>query len=412
MTATAFAVPSTTQEADPVAEFIASLILTGEYSPGRYGITEAAIRRHNKVHAFALEHQKVVGRAPEPDLIRRKFPSFRFVHDMPVEWAAVQLRNEHLETQLKLLVSQASRQLVEGDPHAAWSLLSNGMRTIQPSAARPVNIFDEAIMREVLPEPYPVGIRSLQELTGGIRPGELWYVGARPGRGKSWDLLRHAMAAAEAGRDVVLFSMEMSVRDLGDRLLALIYNWDTILSWSEDRKVRAAKAWMKDKGTIGIIDPSIQRCDVLAVEAAASPNTLLLIDHVGLMRSTSGNRAVEDYKFAASISNDLKEIAQRYKVPIIAASQTNRRSENHKMPSLTDLAQTDAAGQDADLIYVISSTVGSAIQQDVLVKNRRGQAGVNWYTHFRPHRPSFEEVSRQQARTLLENEAGAMNLLV
>lgn len=409
---TAFAAPTTKEDADPVSEFIAALILTGEYNPGRYGITDEAIRRHRKVHAFCMEHQQVAGTAPEPDLIRRKFPSFTFVYDMPVEWAAKQLRDENLEIKMKVLVSQASKQLVDGDPHAAWSLLTDGVRTIQPNATRPVNIFDEAAMREAIPEPYPVGVPKIQELTGGIRPGELWYVGARPGRGKSWDLMRHAVAAASAGRDVVLFSMEMSLRDLSDRLLALIYNWDVILGWDDDRKVRAAKAWMKDKGTINVVDPSMQRCDVMAVEAAAAPNTLLLVDHVGLMRSTSGNRAVEDYKFAASISNDLKEIAQRYKVPIIAASQTNRKSESNKMPSLTDLAQTDAAGQDADLIYIINSMLGSAVQQNVMVKNRRGEAGVHWYTHFRPRRPSFEEVSRLTARTLLENEAGSMNLLV
>lgn len=396
---------------DAVADFISALILSGQYTPGKYGVTDEAIRRHRKVHAFCMEHQKVAKAAPDPDLIRRKFPDFTITYDMPIEWASVQLHNEYLEVRLSHLVSKASRHLVDGDPHAAWQLLNTEMRGIQPSTIKPIDAFDEALMTEVRPDPIPVGIKTLQDVTGGIRPTELWYIGARPGRGKSWDLIRHAIAGVSAGWDVTVFSMEMSARDMSDRILAVIYGWDAVHGWDDKRKVAAAKEWRKDKGTIGIFDPSMIRCDILAIEAAAKPNTMLMVDHVGLMRSVAGIRASEDYKIAATVSNDLKEIAARYKVPVIAASQNNRKSESNRAPSLTDLAQTDAAGQDADLVYSITAAAGSHVQQSTVVKNRRGEAGVRWYTDFRPHRPSFEEISRLKAKTMLENESGGLDLL-
>lgn len=406
--------PATTSEEDAVADFISGLIVSGEYRPGAYGIPEAAIRRHRKVHQYCLDHQEAMGRAPLPELIRRKFPDFPLTMDMPAEWAAHELIRDYRGSLVARALSSASSHLISDEVDAALEVLRDLGSGTAITSARPVDLLDANLMDAELADPCPVAIDPLMDLTGGIAPGELWYIGARPGRGKSWDLVRHAEAATAAGWNAVIFSMEMTAKALQERYLALLFGWDTVLGWREDASGRDGliEPERERRGSFMVYDPSMIRCDTTAVAAAAaSPNTLLLIDYVGLMKTPAGNRSIEDHRIAAAISNELHEIAVAYKAPIIAAAQLNRASERGSSPSLTDLAQTDAAGQDADLVYSITASSGSRVQMSTVVKNRRGESGTRWYTEFRPSIPRFTTISRSRAQTLLDTEASNADLI-
>lgn len=405
----------TSSDEDEVADFISGLIMSGTYRPAEYGVPPEAIRRHRKVHQYCVEHQQATGTAPQPELIRRKFPDFPLIEDMPASWAAAQLLKEHQAYIATQAVAQAGRHLIEGEVDEAIVVMKQMAQTSSFNSVQPVNMLDMRLMDAERPEPCPVGIDVLQEQTGGIVPGELWYIGARPGRGKSWDLIRHAKAATEGAWNVVLFSMEMTADQVQERYLATLFGWERVLRWRMNPEGRdeAVEAISASHGSFSAYDPGMIRCDTNAVAAAAANSscTLLMIDYVGLMKTQAGVRSIEDHRIAAAISNELKEIAVSYKVPIMAAAQLNRGAERGTAPSLADLAQTDAAGQDADLVYSITAAPGSKVQQSTIVKRRSGPAGLRWYTEFRPDRPSFTTITRTRAQTILDNEAGALDLL-
>jgi replicative DNA helicase len=402
------------EDTDPVADFISALVLTGKYRPEMYGIPNEAISRWRKVHEYCLEVQGVVGEAPKPEQVRRRFPNFPFVTDIPAEWASHELHGEYLHRRLAKHAAEITRSLIKGDTAGAYRQFTEAQRRIQPTTAAPIDIFDEALLLESPPLPCPIMPGALFDLSrGGIRPGELWLIGARPNRGKSWDLVRHGIAATLSGWDVVYFSMEMPARKISDRALAIEHTWDKVDGWSDHQRITEARLMRKARGRFRVIDPSVRTCDTMAVAAQSVENTLICVDHIGLMRGERGNRSIEDHRIAASISNELKEISLQYKVPIMAASQLNRRSEGKSEPTLSDLAQTDASGQDSDLVYAITMAfTGSRVQQCTVVKNRNGRTGVRWFNDFLPQNPTFAEVSQQKARTLLEEEMSSRSTVL
>ncbi len=399
---------SVEEDIDPIADFISALVVSGAYRPQAYGIPDEAFTRWRKVHEFCREFYAVSGSTPSIDQLTMRFPNFPFMTDIPASWASHELHAEYLAARLSRVTADISQKLIRGDTSAAYMALVDAAKSIQPSSAAPVNILSDEVLEMELADPVPIAPGALASLTGGIVPGELWFIGARPGRGKTWDLIRHATAACEAGFDVVYFSMEMNYKVISDRYLAIAYGWEAVNRWNKDKLVderkEARNALQSTRGDFMAVDPSIKRCDTMAVAAAAADNTLIIVDHVGLMKTSGGNRSIEDHRIAAAISNELKEISLQYTVPIIAAIQLNRRSEGKTSPSLSDLAQTDAAGQDADLVYAITAAEGSAVQQCTVVKNRRGPTGTRWFNHFLPGAPSTTEITKLKATALLEAE--------
>ena len=185
----------------------------------------------------------------------------------------------------------------------------------------------------------------------------------------------------------------------GDALSILMLYW----SGQHTDKVKAWNA-QPGRGRIKVYDPSVVTCDTRAIEKVANPRTLIIIDYVGLMRTVTGARSIDDYKYAASISNTLKEIALRHKVPILAAAQLNREAEGKAKPSLTNFAQTDALGQDADFVYFLRGKEGSKVRELRALKYRHGPDGQLWHVEFQPGVPSFAEISKDRAEELIELE--------
>jgi replicative DNA helicase len=256
--------------------------------------------------------------------------------------------------------------------------------------------------------------RALMDATGGIKPGELWYVGALSNVGKSWELARHAVEAVAHGWDVVMFSLEM-----GGRRLILKRIHQIMIGHDEPnvakRKVLVAK-WkaIPGRGELKVIDPSIESViDNRIIESYAKPNTLLIVDHVGLMYTTKGNASIEDHSFAAAISDRLKQTALSREVPILAAAQLNASAEEsakakndteRKRPVLTMLAQSIALGQSADVVYFLRGAAESSIREGRMVKNRDGEFAHPWWLHFRPGQGSFTEITVDRARMMIALE--------
>lgn len=401
----------------PEARFISALIDSGQYQPEVYGVLEHQIWTNKQVHAYCTRHQQISGKAPDIGLVRRKYPSFAYMANIDPKMAAFELKE-----------AWQVRKMLKGLPEGIQAL--NG-ETPDPEEARRIikALYDETAITsnslgsitdyEVLEESnlytrVPVdlgGDGRLTRLTGGIAPGNLWYISARLGIGKSWKLLTIAIAAAEAGWNVKFYSLEMSIREVVDRLHMIALRDSYKGLWEDlDKRTRAelVDEWASRSGRIDIADPTGGPIDASVIAANHEDNSVAIVDYIGLMRSATGQRAIEDWRAAAMISNQLKEVALEHQIPLVSAAQVNREGARSRDASAEHLAQSDALGQDADVLVNIQREKDvRRVHEYSLLKNRHGTSGARWYARFEPELRRFEDIGPDTAVNLMDEDREA-----
>lgn len=225
--------------------------------------------------------------------------------------------------------------------------------------------------------------------SGGFKPGELIIVAGRPGMGKSVytvDVCRHA--AFRQGLSVALFSLEMSLPEIRQRITAAEarVELDTIksgeLSESELNSVLDSQA--KNHGSRLHVDDSAD-LNLATIRARARRIQqqrgldLIAIDYLQLM--TAANRSENRVSEVGEISRGLKLLAKELHVPVIAAAQLNRGPEQRtdKRPNLGDLRESGSIENDADVVillhrpaYYDKKSPRKAEADFIVEKNRHG----------------------------------------
>ncbi|AKT92433.1 replicative DNA helicase [Campylobacter gracilis] len=207
------------------------------------------------------------------------------------------------------------------------------------------------------------GFRFLNDCTKGLKPGELIIIAARPGMGKTAFALNLMMKTLQSGKGVVFFSLEMPSVQLMYRILSALSSipLSDIMSakLSDDDWTRFNDAcdavlnmplFVYDSGYVNIHQV---RTQLRKLKAADTNIELCVIDYIGLMTSTSNYS--ERHLQIAEISRGLKLLARELNIPIIALSQLNRSLEarSNKRPMLSDLRESGAIEQDADIILFV-----------------------------------------------------------
>ncbi|MFM8714392.1 MAG: replicative DNA helicase, partial [Actinomycetota bacterium] len=209
----------------------------------------------------------------------------------------------------------------------------------------------------------PTGFAKLDELLLGLQPGALHVIGARPGMGKSALALNVAVNVARSTmRPVVFFSLEISAYEMSHRGLA---SEASVPSEVLRGAAPNERQWTEIGRAVGrldiplIIDDSpmtsvgSMRARARRVRLAHGDLALIVIDYLQLM---GGDAKVENRQLEVSdISRNLKLMAREFNVPIIALSQLSRNLENRgdKKPNLSDLRESGAIEQDADVVMFI-----------------------------------------------------------
>jgi replicative DNA helicase len=209
----------------------------------------------------------------------------------------------------------------------------------------------------------PTGFIELDHLTNGMQKSDLIIVAARPGMGKTSFVLNIAQHAAIRGKQpVVVFSLEMSKEQMAMRLLCSEAKVDSQkvrkgeLDDYEWDKLAAATNRLSE--TPIFIDDSAEATP-LAIKAisrriqAQHGLGMVIVDYLQLMRAA--NRKESREQEIAEISRGLKAVAKELSVPVIACAQLNRALEQRgsKRPMLSDLRESGAIEQDADLVIFI-----------------------------------------------------------
>ena len=249
------------------------------------------------------------------------------------------------------------------------------------------------------------GFRKLDEILLGFQPGALHVIGARPGMGKSALALNMAVNVARLTmRPVIFFSLEMSAYELSQRVLS---SEASVPSEVLRGAAPSEKQWTEIGRAVGrldiplIIDDSpmtsvgSMRARARRVRLQQGDLGLIVIDYLQLM---GGDAKVENRQLEVSeISRNLKLMAREFNVPIVALSQLSRNLENRgdKRPNLSDLRESGAIEQDADVVMFIyrgdaagDTTAARGTADLIIAKHRAGRtdtvklAWIEPYTRF------------------------------
>jgi len=241
----------------------------------------------------------------------------------------------------------------------------------------------------------PTGFTDFDKITGGLRPGDLVIVAGRPSMGKTTlavNMAEYAAVNPKQPRSVCIFSMEMPSEQLMTRMLSSLgtVHLGALRSGqvSDDDWVRISAATAQLSEAKIFIDetPGLTPTDLRARARRVKREhglDLVVVDYLQLMQvpGTKENRATE----ISEISRGLKALAKELHIPVIALSQLNRGVEQreNKVPVMSDLRESGAIEQDADIILLIyreevydKSTTKVGMAEIHIAKHRNGEIGM------------------------------------
>jgi replicative DNA helicase len=265
----------------------------------------------------------------------------------------------------------------------------------------------------------PTGFNDLDNMTAGLQPTELIILAARPAMGKTSFALSLAQnAAISGGWPVLVFSLEMSSTQLAERLLCSEARVDSSALrrgqlQRQDMTNLTYAANTLSKAPIMIDDtPALSIREVRARARRFRSNKelfgdkkagLIVVDYLQLMRGSTQNKNGSREQEISEISRGLKSLAKELHCPVLALSQLNRSLEQRqdKRPMLSDLRESGAIEQDADLIVFIyrdevynKESEAKGIAEIILGKNRHGSTGTV-ETRFEGRFTRFENLARR-----------------
>ena len=245
----------------------------------------------------------------------------------------------------------------------------------------------------------PAGFSALDRLTAGWQKSDLIILAARPSMGKTAMVLSMARnAAIDHGAPVAVFSLEMSALQLVLRLISMEtelpsdrlrrgqledYEWEQLNS--RIKKLEDAQIFIDDTPALSIFELRAKSRRLVAQHGIK----LIIIDYLQLMTANVENKGMREQEIS-SISRALKGLAKELNIPVIALSQLSREVEKRpgsKKPILSDLRESGAIEQDADLVLFIyrpeyykitefdDQTPTQGLAEIIIAKHRNGQIG-------------------------------------
>jgi len=268
----------------------------------------------------------------------------------------------------KVNEDKASRDMVDELSQEFYSLIEGGgTGTIKEGKDIILKVVEHIKTQIELGEQDIVGLdtgfKKLNEMIKGFKNGDLIIVAARPGMGKTTLCLNFMSQVLKSGTGVVFFSLEMPAEQIMMRILSSKTSipLQDIMTGKIDDEAMARlsdacgefseyKLFVHDSGYVNIHQVRTQMRKLKAMHPEIS---LCVIDYIGLMMST--NNFADRHIQIAEISRGLKLLARELDMPIIALSQLNRSLESraNKRPMLSDLRESGAIEQDADIILFV-----------------------------------------------------------
>ena len=249
----------------------------------------------------------------------------------------------------------------------------------------------------------PTGLVDLDRKINGLNKSDLVLIAARPGMGKTSIALNITLnTAKKCGKTIAFFSLEMSREQLGMRLMSNE-------SFVDNQKLVTGQLSEDEWGKIGLASSALSQTDIRVDDnptiTVAEINAkcrrldnlgLVVIDYLQLMTSSGGKSTGGENRqqIVSDISRALKIMAKELNVPVICLSQLSRANESRqdKRPMLSDLRESGAIEQDADVVmflyrddYYHENSPEKNVAECIVAKNRHGETGtvkLQWLPQF------------------------------
>lgn len=257
------------------------------------------------------------------------------------------------------------------------------------------------------------GFKSLDLVTSGLCPSKLYVLGARPAMGKSAIAQQIGEYIAQ-NNNVIYVSLEMGTDEYTERsllskcgltkemlsrkMVGVEQAMEKIAQASEDIAKLNLYIYDKPRCTIDKVEQAILNC----IQQKGSCD-LIVVDYLQLMKGND-KRIIDTKDIVSQLSNDFKNLAREYKVPVLLLSQLSRALETRvdKRPILSDLRESGAIEQDADVVMFLyrqevytHNPADKGKAELIVAKNREGRTGtINLI--FNGSRVKFSEYNKNE----------------
>lgn len=375
-------------------------------------------------------HVSQFGKAPDIGTFVAKFPNVQLYRSTDVDYAVEEMRSHHMRASFGSLMADITDELLRGAPAA--DMISKAQKRLGQLQGQ-IEGGQNEITLEDHDEPYldllrrtqqaqttgapgvKTGFTTLDKISGGPSPGDLWIVAARLGQGKTWTMIKMATEAVMAGHTVLFQSLEQSRVQIMFRMHSFLARaiggpeikvGDLMRGSLPDPFVYRdflQELPLKVPGQLIVNDTARGRLTVAGLSAQVERHnpSIVFVDYLGLM-ATPG-----EWASVAEVSAGLKGVASRHRIPVVTAAQINRAGAgaSHN-PGAEHLAGSDAIGQDADLVLTMRQRSAHCLTYSV-VKHRHGRSGVNFHGQFQPNVGLLTECSQEQAEELMAKDREA-----
>lgn len=285
--------------------------------------------------------------------------------------------------------------------------LNSNARSLGSLIPHTIDAMDKLYKNKDVLSGVTTGFKDLNKITNGFQPSDLIIIAGRPGMGKTAFALNVALNAAysEEKKSVAFFTLEMSSQQLVQRLLSST-------AQIESAKIRSGQFSQADWQKLASVGSELSGLNFFLDDTPAinplelrakcrrikreSGLDLVFVDYLQLMSSSKGDNREQQI---SDISRSLKALAKELDIPVVALSQLNRGVEQRqdKRPMISDLRESGAIEQDADLIiflyrdevYTKDKCLNPGVAEVILAKHRHGAtddidlAFIKEYMQFR-----------------------------
>jgi replicative DNA helicase len=309
------------------------------------------------------------------------------------------------------VLEAAEGQLLE----IAQEAVSGKLRTVADSveSAGGIDEYLKPILNPVAQTGLPTGFYDFDSMTGGLKPGELVVIAARPSQGKT-GMLANILQNICIGTEAVaaFFSLEMSRDSIERRILASIARVDVrramsgqFLSALEKEKLQRAMSDLVESRLFiddtAVLTPVQMRAKARRLKQREGRLDVLACDYLQLLHP--GHKAANRQEEVMYISRALKQCSKELECPVIALAQLNRSNEQRtdKRPVLSDLRESGQIEQDSDLVCFIhrdeyydrDNEDVKGLADFIVAKSRSGPTGVVKLA-FMPEIVRFDNLTR------------------
>lgn len=382
---------------DPEALYLCASCEAGTWTPSEHGFSEADFVLHSGAFRFVCEYVDSSGTTPGLSMLVRVggMPGEAIESGVALQYAIDAMHDHIHKSHMAAAVAGAVAALGEGDVDVAQRMMAKAASMKRRGTSVTTLVDEDMFTSASTRGRIPVYGERMQQVTGGIGKGEYWYTGGRLKSGKSYLAACYAYAAMGAGYDVSYISLEMPKSIVAQRVHSMIIGdpkepGDPVLrrkqveEWMEEH---GGRMFLVDRTDVSVVTPSV-------VGQYCREGRLVIVDYLGLM-STGASAAVEDWRAAAAITNELRAVTSTTGVAMWALGQLNRAGNT--APDLVHIADTDTTARDVDLAHLIHRPKGAPVMHHNIAANRHGPSNVTWWTRFSPETVDFRMIDGGEA---------------